>query len=73
MNKIQIGFSEPLNDGDTENTTLGCRHTNPDICGSNGIAGICAFESEDGICIKPSRAWRKKYNQLANDEKRTEL
>ena len=66
MNKIQIGFSEPLNDGDTENTTLGCRHTNPDICGSNGIAGICAFESEDGIC-------RKKYNQLANDEKRTEL
>ena len=49
MNKIQIGFSEPLNDGDTENTTLGCRHTNPDICGSNGIAGICAFESEDGI------------------------
>lgn len=35
MNKVQFGFSEPLNEGDTENTTLGCRHTNPDICGSN--------------------------------------
>lgn len=31
MNKVQFGFSEPLNEGDTENTTLGCRHTNPDI------------------------------------------
>ena len=52
MNKIQVGFSTPLNDGDTENTTLGCRYTNPDICWSNGIVGICDFVSEDGICKK---------------------
>ena len=26
MNKVQFGFSESLNKGDTENTTLGCRH-----------------------------------------------
>ena len=32
MNKIQVGFSTPLNDGDTENTTLGCMYTIPDIC-----------------------------------------
>lgn len=50
MNKMQVGFSEPLNDGNTENTTLGCRHTNPDICGSNGIPGKCVFISEDCIC-----------------------
>ena len=31
------------------------------------------LESEDGICRKTLRAWRRKYNQLANDEKRTEL
>ena len=42
MNKVQFGFSEPLNEGDTENTTLGCGHTNPDICGSNSIPRLCA-------------------------------
>ncbi|WP_075721439.1 hypothetical protein [Roseburia sp. 499] len=72
MNKVQFGFSEPLNEGDTENTTLGCRHTNPDICGSNSIPGLCAFESEDGICRKPSRAWKKRYNQLMNSNGKAE-
>lgn len=35
-----------------------------DICGSNGIADICAFACEDGICKKPSSAWKKQYNKL---------
>lgn len=64
MKKMQIDFSAPINKGDTETTTMGCRHTNSEICGNNGIPGVCAFVSDDGICKKPSRAWKKKYNQL---------
>ena len=26
--------------------------------------GVCAFASADGICRKPSRAWKKKYNEM---------
>lgn len=26
--------------------------------------GICAFVREDNICMKPSRAWKKKYQEL---------
>ena len=28
---LKIPFSAPLNDGDTETTTYGCRQNNPDI------------------------------------------
>lgn len=56
MKKMQIDFSTPINEGDTETTTRGCRHTNPEICGNNGIPRVCAFVSVDGICKKPSRA-----------------
>lgn len=68
MKKLQIDFSAPLNEGDSEISTIGCRHTNPEICKNNGILGVCAFASEDGICKKPSRAWKKKYNQLREKE-----
>lgn len=68
MKKMQIDFSAPINEGDTESTTWGCRHTNPDICGNNSIPGICAFVTDDCICRKPSRAWRKKYKQLMREK-----
>ena len=61
---LRIPFSAPLNDGDTETTTYGCRQNNPDICANNSLQGICAFVSDDGICRKPSRAWKKKYKEL---------
>lgn len=59
-----VKFDAPLNEGDTEFQTYGCRQNNPDICGSNGIVGICAFVSRDCICRKPSRAWKKQYAKL---------
>jgi hypothetical protein len=62
--KLHFSFNSPLQPGDTENQTFGCRQNNPDICGSNGIAGICAFATEDCICRKPSKVWKKKYNEL---------
>ena len=62
--KLRIPFNAPLNEADTESQTYGCRQNNPDICGNNGLAGVCAFASKDGICRKPSRAWKKQYQKL---------
>ena len=67
MKDIHVDFRAPLNEGDTEQQTIGCRANNPDICANNGIPGVCAFSSEDGICRKPSRAWKKQYNALKNN------
>lgn len=50
---IGLPFNAPLNELDTELQTYGCRQNNPDICGNNGLAGVCAFVSKDGICRKP--------------------
>ena len=61
---LRIGFSEPLKKQDTEYQTYGCRANNPDICKNNGVEGICAFVCDDYICKMPSRAWKKKYNEL---------
>ena len=62
--KLKYSFSATLNPLDTENQTYGCRANNPDICANNGLEGICAFASKDGICKKPSRAWKKQYYKL---------
>ena len=64
---LHIPFNAPLRDGDTETQTIGCRATNPEICSNNGLPEICAFVSRDGVCRKPSRAWKKKYHELKAD------
>lgn len=61
---LNIPFNSPLHRLDSEIQTYGCRQNNPSICGNNGIPNICAFESEDCICKKPSRAWKKQYQKL---------
>ena len=57
----------PLRDGDTETQTVGCRHTNPDICAKNGLHGKCAFANKDNICFTPPASWKKKYINLKNE------
>ncbi len=64
---LRIPFSAPLNSGDGEKTTYGCRANNPDICKNNGIEGICAFAPNDYVCKAPSRAWTKKYESLKSE------
>ena len=64
-NLLRYSFNSPLQIGDTADQTIGCRHSNPDICGSNGLDNICAFAREDRICKKPSAAWKKQYGKLA--------
>ncbi len=63
--KHHIPFNAPLREGDTEETTVGCRANNPDICKNNSVPGICAFESSDGICRMPSKAWKKQFLKLS--------
>ena len=60
---LHIGVHSPLRPEDTSTQTYGCRANNPDICASNYLPGVCAFASEDCICHKPSRAWKKQYNK----------
>lgn len=62
--ELKISFSAPLHEQDTETQTYGCRQNNPDICGSNGLEGVCAFVTIDHICHKPSRSWKKQYQKL---------
>lgn len=62
--ELLIPFDAPLNAQDTETQTYGCRQNNPNICGNNSLPDICAFVCEDGICKKPSRAWKKQYQVL---------
>lgn len=64
MKALHIKFDAPLNELDTEKQTYGCRANNPDICSNNSIPGVCAFSSNDFVCRKPSRAWKKQYNKL---------
>ncbi len=61
---LKINFNAPLREEDTATQTYGCRQNNPDICGNNGLPGICAFVTDDCICRKPSRAWKTQYQKL---------
>ena len=64
---LRIPFNAPLQPGDTADVTVGCRANNPDICANNGLEGICAFSSDDNICKRPSRAWKKQYEVLRKE------
>lgn len=67
---LKIGFHAPLHKLDTESQTFGCRANNPDICSNNGLT-VCAFVSPDGICKKPSKAWKKQFAKLKGQGKET--
>ena len=57
-------FHEPLKTGDTPEKTVGCRHTNPDICSKNMLPTVCAFARADKICLAPPTSWKKQYAKL---------
>lgn len=64
MNKKLNTSKDNLHKEDSLSQTFGCRHTNPDICSNNSLQGVCAFTSEDCICKRPPRSWKKKYEEL---------
>lgn len=64
LKDLKVPFNAPLNAEDSEEQTKGCRANNPDICAYNGVSGVCAFVNSDGVCKKPTRAWKKQYQKL---------
>jgi len=57
-------FHNPLKPGDSPERTVGCRHTNPDICAKNGIPKVCGLVRPDGFCLTPPVTWKKQYEKL---------
>ena len=64
VSNLYIKQKTPLSEKDTKDQTHGCRHTNPDICSNNSLENVCAFVSEDQICKKPPRSWKKIFENL---------
>ena len=62
-------FHAPLKLNDTETQTVGCRHTDPDICSRNMMPKKCAYARDDGICMEPPISWKKQYQKLKNLDK----
>lgn len=66
-NKLLIKQTAPLHPQDTKEKTYGCRHSNPDICGSSYMPNICAFVTKDKICYKPPTSWIKKIEKVKEE------
>ena len=62
-------FDTPLQVGDSETQTVGCRHTNPDICSKHSLPGKCAFISKNNICFTPPTSWSKKFIKLKSQQR----
>ena len=67
--KNQAAFHAPLNPKDTETQTVGCRHTQPDICAKNRMPRKCAFVNSDGMCYAPPRTWPDQFRKLKQQSK----
>ena len=65
--ELRFSLTAPLNEGDTEKQTYGCRANNPSICKNCYLDGVCAFATKDNICKAPSTKWKKYYRQLKGD------
>ena len=60
-------FHARLEADDRVDRTVGCRHTNPDICAKNDMPNVCAFARLDGLCLSPPASWPKQFLKLRND------
>lgn len=67
--ELLIPQKAPLRNEDSETQTYGCRHTNPDICSSNSLQGVCAFVKRDAVCSRPPRSWKRLYEELKGGAK----
>ncbi len=60
----RFDFHASPNAEDSEKQTLGCRHSEPKICGKNSMPAVCAFVRADEMCQAPPRSWPKQYDKL---------
>ena len=61
----EAAFHAPLKPQDTEQQTVGCRHTQPEICARNEMPRKCAFVNPDGMCYAPPKSWPKQFKLLS--------
>jgi len=54
----------PLQPGDTESQTVGCRHSHPDVCSKHSLETVCAFARADEMCLSPAASWAKRFRKL---------
>lgn len=66
MNQGMNDQKRPLAEHDTLEKTLGCRHSQPNICKNNATPKKCAFVRDDNICLLPPRSWKKLFEELSN-------
>jgi len=59
--------NRPLQEGETEEKTLGCRYSRPEICAKHSLVGVCAFVTMDGFCYEPPNSWSRLYKKLSED------
>ncbi|SVD31812.1 uncharacterized protein METZ01_LOCUS384666 [marine metagenome] len=64
MRTVKVDQRRPLTEHDTEEQTLGCRHSNPNTCRNNSTRNKCAFVRDDNICLLPPRSWKKLLKEL---------
>jgi hypothetical protein len=57
-------FHAPLHPLDTEKQTVGCRHTNPDICAEYYMLKVCAFVRATKMYLAPRASWPKQFQKL---------
>jgi hypothetical protein len=55
---------DPLQPGDREDRTVGCRQSQPACCGRNSNPAVCAFARADGFCLAPPTSWKRKFTAL---------
>jgi len=58
---LHVRTFDPIQPGETETKTVGCRHGNALNCGRNGIDKVCALVRADGMCLEPPSSWVRFY------------
>jgi hypothetical protein len=59
----------PLQPGETESQTVGCRHSHPDVCSKHSLETVCAFARADEMCLAPAASWAKRFRKLSTEAK----
>jgi len=64
-------YHDPLHPEDSEDRTVGCRHTDASICAKNEMPNVCAFVRADGMCLAPPMSWPKQYRKLSGSSEKS--
>jgi hypothetical protein len=64
MIELDEGMFAPVQPGESESRTLGCRHRNACHCKDNRAPKVCALVRSDHVCLAPPATWRIHYRRL---------